>query len=132
MRSLRTSKNGARSAGNDTLEAIDTRRKYSSAWNQLAARPIQVYSAFMSVETVTFEAPKELIATIDEIAAQREVGRDVILRDALAEYLADYDDLQADLDEGYRQLDAGETVSHEEMVAWLRAQHSEADKSEAA
>jgi predicted transcriptional regulator len=86
----------------------------------------------MSVETITFEAPKELIATIDEIAAQREVDRADIMRDALAEYLADYEDLQADLDEGYRQLDAGETVSHEEMVTWLHAQHSETDKSEAA
>jgi predicted transcriptional regulator len=92
----------------------------------------EAYAQGMSLKVVTFEAPEELIATIDEIAAQREVDRAVILRDALAEYLADYEDLQADLDEGYRQLDAGETVSHEEMVAWLRAQHSEADKSEAA
>jgi predicted transcriptional regulator len=102
------------------------------ARKQLAARPIQVYSAFMSVETVTFEAPKELIATIDEIAAQREVGRDVILRDALAEYLADYEDLQADLEESERQFAAGETVSHEEVVAWFNAQYAERDKSEAA
>ena len=73
-----------------------------------------------------------MIATVDEIASKRSVDRGTVLRDALVEYLADYEDLQADLDEGYRQLDAGETVSHEEVVAWFRAQHSETDKSEAA
>ena len=73
-----------------------------------------------------------MIATVDEIASNRSVDRAVILRDALVEYLADYEDLQTDLDEGYRQLDAGETVSHEEVVAWLRAQHNETEKSEAA
>jgi predicted transcriptional regulator len=86
----------------------------------------------MSVETVTFEAPKELIATVDEIASTRSVDRAIILRDALAEYIAEYEDLQADLAESERQFAAGETVSHEEMVAWLHAQHQEDDKSEAA
>lgn len=86
----------------------------------------------MSVETVIFEAPKELIATVDEIASNRSLDRSAVLRDALAEYVAEYEDLQADLEEGCRQLDAGETVSHEEMVAWLRSRNGQIDKSEAA
>ncbi|HEY5330561.1 MAG TPA: ribbon-helix-helix protein, CopG family [Acidobacteriaceae bacterium] len=86
----------------------------------------------MSVETVTFEAPKELIATIDEIASNRSVDRAVILRDALAEYLVDYQDLQTDLQESERQIAAGETVPHEEVVAWFNAQYAKLDKSEAA
>jgi predicted transcriptional regulator len=60
------------------------------------------------------------------------VDRAAILRDALAEYLADYQELQADLEESERQFEAGETVSHEEMKAWLRARSSEPGKSEAA
>ena len=86
----------------------------------------------MSVETVTFEASKELMATVDEIASNRSVDRAVILRDALAEYLTDYEDLQADLDESERQIAAGETVPHEEVVAWFNAKYAELDKSEAA
>ena len=86
----------------------------------------------MSVETVTFEAPKEFIDTVDEIASNRSVDRAVILRDALAEYLADYEDLQADLNESERQIAAGETVPHEEVVAWFNAQYADLDKSEAA
>ncbi len=86
----------------------------------------------MSVETVTFEAPKELIATVDEIASSRSLDRAAVLRDALAEYIADYEDLQADLQESERQIAAGETVSHEEVVAWFNAQCAGLDKSEAA
>ena len=86
----------------------------------------------MSTATVTFEVPQELIATVDEIASKRSIDRAVILRDALAEYIADYEDLQSDLDESERQMAAGETVPHEEVVAWFHAQHSEHDESEAA
>jgi predicted transcriptional regulator len=86
----------------------------------------------MSVETITFEAPKELIARIDEIASNRAIDRAEILRDALAGYVADYLDIKADLEESERQFEAGETVSHEEVVAWFNAQHPELDKSEAA
>jgi predicted transcriptional regulator len=42
------------------------------------------------------------------------------------------DDLQADLEESERQIAAGETVPHEEVVAWFNAPHNEIDKSEAA
>jgi predicted transcriptional regulator len=98
----------------------------------LAATGEKAYRQIMSSTTVTFEAPEELIATVDEIASKRSIDRAVILRDALAEYIAEYEDLQADLAEGIRQLDAGETVSHEEMVSWLRNRSSELDKSEAA
>ncbi|HZL25986.1 MAG TPA: ribbon-helix-helix protein, CopG family [Acidobacteriaceae bacterium] len=86
----------------------------------------------MSSTVVTFEAPAEFIATVDEIASSRSVDRAAILRDALAEYLADYQDLQADLEESERQIAAGETVPHEEVVAWFNAQYSKLDKSEAA
>ena len=86
----------------------------------------------MSSTTVTFEAPQELIATVDEIASARSVDRAIILRDALAEYIAEYEDIQADFAESERQFAAGETVPHQEMVAWLRSRNGQIDKPEAA
>jgi len=44
---------------------------------------------------------------------------------------ADCNDLHADLEESERQIAAGETVPHEEVVAWFNAKHNETDKSEA-
>jgi predicted transcriptional regulator len=71
----------------------------------------------MSMKTVTFEAPEESIATIDDIAINLGIDRAEVLREALALYLAGDDDLQADLAEAIRQADAGETISHEEVLA---------------
>jgi predicted transcriptional regulator len=86
----------------------------------------------MGLASISFEAPEEFVTTVDEIASNREVDRAEILREALATYVADYEDLKASIEEGERQIEAGETVSHEEVVAWFHAQHPEAEKSEAA
>lgn len=86
----------------------------------------------MGVATISFEASEEIITAVDEIATNRDVGRAEILREALTVYLADYEDLKADLEEADRQIGAGETVSHEEVVAWFHAQHNQTERSEAA
>jgi predicted transcriptional regulator len=86
----------------------------------------------MSSQVIKFEIPEDLVATVDEIASNRSVDRSTVLRDALAEYLAEYLRLQADLEESERQFAAGETVPHEEVVAWFHAQHTKRDESEAA
>ena len=86
----------------------------------------------MSSQVITFEAPEALIATIDEIAANRDVDRAAILRDALDGYLTEYRELKADLEEADRQIAAGETVPHEEMVAWFRSKQDEVERSGAA
>jgi predicted transcriptional regulator len=78
----------------------------------------------MSLKTITFEASEESIAALDEIAAVRSVQHDELLRNALDLYLADYALLKADLQEADRQIDAGETVSHDEVVAWFNEQHT--------
>jgi len=75
----------------------------------------------MSMQSVTFEASEESIATIDEIAANREVDRAEILHDAIALYLADYEQLKADIAEGERDIDAGNFVTHEEVEARFEA-----------
>ncbi|MBB5064828.1 CopG family ribbon-helix-helix protein [Granulicella mallensis] len=75
----------------------------------------------MSLQTVTFKVSEESIAAIDEIAASRQVDRTEILRDALSMYLADHEDLLADLEEADRQIEAGDFVTHEEIVARYEA-----------
>ena len=86
----------------------------------------------MSDKSITFEAPEESIAVLDEIAANLGVDQASVLRDALALYLADYEALRSELAEGIRQADAGETVSHEEVLAKHAAWKSSAKAREAA
>jgi predicted transcriptional regulator len=71
----------------------------------------------MNAKAVTFEAPEESIATLDEIASNRGVDRETVLREALATYLSDYERLKADLEESLAQIDAGDFLTHEEVVA---------------
>jgi len=71
----------------------------------------------MSAKTITFEAPEEIVAKIDGVAANLGVDRAEVLREAITLYLADDEELQATLAESIRQADAGETISHEEVMA---------------
>jgi len=75
----------------------------------------------MSVNSVILEVSESELAVIDEIAANREIDRADVLREAVATYLADYAHLQADLDEADRKMEAGEYITHEEVVARFEA-----------
>jgi predicted transcriptional regulator len=86
----------------------------------------------MSNVRVSFELPEEMIAALDEVASNREVDRAEILLEALEMFVANYEELKADLEESARQIEAGQFVAHEDVVAWFNAQHSGIDKSEAA
>lgn len=75
----------------------------------------------MSANSVTVEVTESELAVLDEIAAGREIGRTELIHEAVAAYLADYAQLQADLDEADRQIEAGEFIAHEEVVARFEA-----------
>jgi predicted transcriptional regulator len=75
------------------------------------------YPEPMSAKTVTFEVPEESIATVDEIAANLGVDRGSVLSEALAMYLADYEELKSQLEESIAQIDAGDFLTHEEVLA---------------
>lgn len=77
----------------------------------------------MGVAIISFEASEELIASVDEIASNREVDRAEILREALAQYVADYAELNADIDQARRQIDAGHYTLHEDVVRELKRKH---------
>jgi len=71
----------------------------------------------MSAKAVTFEVPEESIATLDTIASNLGVDREAVLREAVAMYLEDYEQLKSDLEESLAQIDAGDYLTHEEVLA---------------
>ena len=71
----------------------------------------------MSAKAITFEASEASIATLDEIAANLGVDRETVLREAVAMYLEDYEQLKADLEESIAQIDAGDFLTQAEVVA---------------
>lgn len=77
----------------------------------------------MSEQTVTLTLSDAELQTIDEIAANMEMDRAVVLRDMLEAYLASYEQEKAEVEEAERQIEAGETIAHEDVVAWLKARH---------
>jgi predicted transcriptional regulator len=83
----------------------------------------------MSSMVITFEAPEESIATVDEIAANLGVDRAAVVREAVAQFVGNYQELNADIDEARRQIDAGQFTLHEDVVQEF--QHK-AEKSRAA
>lgn len=86
----------------------------------------------MSALTITFDAPQESIAILDEIADNLGADRETVLREAVATYLADYELLKAEVAEVDRQFEAGETLSHEEVVAKFNTWKSLRETREAA
>ena len=83
----------------------------------------------MSLKSVTFEADEQSLTTIDEIAANMGVDRSTVLREAIAMYLADYEDLKAQLEDSLAQIDAGNFLTHEEVMA---RHHARAQSNQAA
>lgn len=71
----------------------------------------------MSLKSLTFEASESSLATLDEIAKGLGETREYVLREAFAQYIAEYEGEKAIVAEADRQFEAGETVSHEEVVA---------------
>ena len=66
---------------------------------------------------VTLELTEEELKTVDEIASNLETDRDGALRDMVEFYMDNYRAECAEAAEADRQLQAGETYSHEEVVA---------------
>jgi predicted transcriptional regulator len=71
----------------------------------------------MQPKKITFRAPFKNIKALDALAAARQCSRSLLLNEAIDEYLALNEQWKAQIKEGIRQADAGETVSHEEVRA---------------
>ncbi len=75
----------------------------------------------MQQKTVTFRAPGDKIKALDALAAVQQRDRSFVLNEAVDQYLSLNDYHTALIQEGIRQDDAGEHVSHEEVRAMLDA-----------
>ena len=86
----------------------------------------------MAKVQVQLELTEEELKTIDEIAANLETDRAGALRDMVEFYLADYEQEGSELAEALRQVDAGETISHEEMLERFEGMKQRSSRSAAA
>jgi predicted transcriptional regulator len=86
----------------------------------------------MSLTSVTFDIPEDSLATLDEIAENLGENREHVLREAIAFYLEDYKQECAEFAEAERQIDAGETISHEEMLKRFEAMKASRPEKQAA
>jgi predicted transcriptional regulator len=78
----------------------------------------------MSMKTLTFEAPEEAIAALDEIAVNLGVSREAVLGLAVDRYLAQHEDLKAEVEEAERQIDAGNFFTQEQIEARFASMQS--------
>jgi predicted transcriptional regulator len=69
---------------------------------------------------ITFEESAENVRILDEIASNMDVDRASVLREAVAFLIANYKDLNADIDQARRQIDAGRFTLHEDVVREFR------------
>jgi RHH-type transcriptional regulator, rel operon repressor / antitoxin RelB len=75
----------------------------------------------MALKTVTVRIPEEKVKKLDRAAKQQRRDRSFILNEAVDEYLSLQEYHLALIDEGIRQDDAGEVVSHEEVTKKIRS-----------
>jgi predicted transcriptional regulator len=75
------------------------------------------YSFRMALKTLTFRTPEEKVAALDSAAAVQQRDRSFVINEAVDQYLSLYDYHSALIEEGIRQADAGNVVSHDEVRA---------------
>jgi predicted transcriptional regulator len=75
----------------------------------------------MATTTVSLEIPDELLAQVQATAERYKVKSEAILLSAVEHYLEVDMETRLAVEEGLRQLDAGESFSHEEVMASYHA-----------
>ena len=83
----------------------------------------------MAVITVSLQIPEELWARVLQSAEQHQVDADDVVYNAVERFLELSEEDHAAIEEGIRQVDAGELIDHEEVVAWLEAQKRRTTKA---
>jgi predicted transcriptional regulator len=70
----------------------------------------------MPLKTITFRVPEERLQALDLLAEVQQRDRSFVLNEAVNQYLSLYDYHCELIREGLRQVEAGETVPHEEVL----------------
>ena len=68
---------------------------------------------------VTANLPDDLVARMDEVAARIERSKSWIVRQAVAEWLAEERRRDELTREALKDVDEGRTIPHEEVLAWF-------------
>jgi predicted transcriptional regulator len=71
----------------------------------------------VGLKTLTFRTTEEKIAGLDSAAALQQRDRSLVINEAVDQYLSLQEYHLALIDEGIRQAEAGNVVSHEEVQA---------------
>jgi len=75
----------------------------------------------MDTKVMTAHVPLALAEKVDEWAARLERPRGWIIKQALADWVADEERRHQATLEGLADVDAGRMISHERVMAWLRS-----------
>ena len=71
--------------------------------------------------SLSFRVSPEKADALDHLAKSMDRKRSWLLERALDAFLAEQARQMADIEAGLADLDAGRTVSHEKIAAWLRS-----------
>ena len=83
-------------------------------------------------KVVTAKLPDALAAHLDEVASRIERTKSWIMREAISQWLAEEDRRYELTMEALRDVEAGRTLDHSELVAWAERKKKEARKASAA
>ena len=81
----------------------------------------QCYPPHMATHTIHIELKDEQLAALDDVATRSALDRNTIIESALAEYLAHETYFRESVQAGLRDIENGNTVPHQEVVAKLEA-----------
>lgn len=75
----------------------------------------------MTVQAVTVPLSLDMVAALDRLADRTERSQAAIMAEAIAGYVADQNAFHDSLDEADAEFERGEYITHEELVAQIRA-----------
>jgi len=78
----------------------------------------------MSSQVITYEASEDEVQILDQVAHDLNVDRATVLRQAIAQLHTNSEELNTDIDEARRQIDAGHYTLHEDVVREFRSRNS--------
>ena len=75
----------------------------------------------MTVQAVTVHLPPDTLAALDRLAGRTEQSRSAIMAEAIREHVAGENAFHDSLDEADAEFERGEYITHEELIAQIRA-----------
>lgn len=96
--------------------------------NRMQSYPIITIGYAMTTRVLTAHVPADLAEQVDQAAARLDRPRAWIVKQALTAWLSLEERRHQMILEGLADIDAGRTVSHEDMKAWASGLVSDSPK----